>query len=1666
MSSPLPRKSRLADRVATARGITRRVRRLSLCELEGLESRTLLTLSATLDLAGTTSTFQDLAGPLGGILQIPSPTTPITTDLTNNQSEVGNTDFADAFDFDSTVPGTQTLAAASTSTVILSVDGNAADYTFQLGPSSAPLGAAFQFIGGSRLNTLTLDYSAGDPIAGGGSVTFSAASGTNVLKVIDPAGTYTTATYDISTQTFTFGGQAILVPSSNLTIDLTGTKVAALVVQNTPAPPNSGATYDFDARTFEILAGGPTLLLPSSVDVPNVAIDATAASLLDVSILGVATAFPATYNLLSGAGSLDLNGIDTITVPFGATRVDLSRSVVSTLSVLPQPGFVGLLDGYRVAGTGTGTVSGLFDGTASSPFLVYDAAATDALSLQVGTLTGLGPNGTFFVVDLAAGNPLPATTTFDASPAILEASLIVRDGAVGAAAVDYAAQTLTLGTQSIALINVPRIDLSGATVTDLNVKLPDVANLLDLSLAAAIPGAPVQLTNGGATTLLYPAAANPVTLTGGSVSNALTVDLFNGNPLPLDAGAGSGLVLQTTAATNLSSQNGVVVSAALDLGAATLKLDTGLIRNVALPIDLTAIGIVSMALSLSAARSAVTLERVATGANPFRFFEAPNTTLLTFAVGTITASVSGFTGVANALTVDYKNGNPIPASGLAFDGKGNGTLTVTGSAALDSVAYTATAGGAGRLAINSGTAAAPDLRTVTFAGLSPLIVTAPAIGTVSVDIAASLAGTAIVTAGPSAAPGQDLVSFAGNVLESIQFTHPANLVLSASGGTNANTFTYNIPSFTNNVTINGGAAKLVVVVARAAAAANIGTMTINGGAGDASVALDLTNGDPIPAAANSFTFLGGAAANGLSVVNPPAASPPAATNLRLTGALPSGQLSLDFGAGELSALGLNQAINLTAGVTAALDVTFANTANAIGLETLGGSSLISVHDSPLVAFDKAKTTTVKLMGGAVTNALTIDLINGNPIPVGAGDPTGLFVNTAGASPLAVVNGTVALATLDVAAKTIALDGSVIRYSALPAIDLSAATVTALTVKLADVANTLGLVLATPGGSPSLTYTGGAFPITYPKATSPVMLTGGAVNNTLTVDLINGNPLPPDNGPGSGLVLATTGPITVAFRNGTIVSAVVDLAAKTLTLDGNVIRYVNLPAFDLSSINVLGVGLQLSAAASAATLQQVATAPKPLRFLVGGNPVLTFSLATPKATVLGAAGVANALTVDYANGNPIPAGGLAFDGKGNGTLTVTGSAAWTRSPTRRPPGVPAAWRSTAGRPRRSTCTVTFAGLSPDRDRPGDRHGERRHRGLLGGHGHRDGRSVGGARAGPGELRGQRAGIDPVHAPGEPGPVGQRRDERQHLHLQHPELHEQRDDQRRGRQAGRGRRQGCRREHGVPHGDRRHGRCVVLPRHDQRRPDPGVAGRDHLPGRHPGERPVGGQPAGREPARRDQPGARGAVDGKQTLARFRRGQVGCIRTGPGDQPDGRRDGCPERGLRRRDELDRRGGLRRLLADFAQRHAVGFLRQEQDGGEPQGGHGRRCPDDRLRDGQPAADVLHVRRRGRGELAGGAERQRGGGDGDRGCADECGGRHDDRLDERAGGRSVGLDPGGPDAQPGGGRQHGCALPGLRGRPGAAGLRLRGHPALPVGDRRGHAGRRCRHQQPVDRPG
>jgi CSLREA domain-containing protein len=110
--------------------------------------------------------------------------------------------------------------------------------------------------------------------------------------------------------------------------------------------------------------------------------------------------------------------------------------------------------------------------------------------------------------------------------------------------------------------------------------------------------------------------------------------------------------------------------------------------------------------------------------------------------GTFGLIINGGLG-DDLLTIDFSNGNPIPAGGITFTAGGQATpagdsLTITGGAGFSTVTYNTAPGGAGTLTLNGS--------TINFTGLEPVTIV-PAVGTmtITIDDANGTAGETLTT---------------------------------------------------------------------------------------------------------------------------------------------------------------------------------------------------------------------------------------------------------------------------------------------------------------------------------------------------------------------------------------------------------------------------------------------------------------------------------------------------------------------------------------------------------------------------------------------------------------------------------------------------------------------------------------------------------------------------------------------------------------------------------------------------------------------------------------------------------------------------------------------------------------------------------------------------------
>ena len=152
--------------------------------------------------------------------------------------------------------------------------------------------------------------------------------------------------------------------------------------------------------------------------------------------------------------------------------------------------------------------------------------------------------------------------------------------------------------------------------------------------------------------------------------------------------------------------------------------------------------------------------------------------------GTFGLIINGSSG-DDALTINFSNGNPIPAGGITFAAGGQTTaagdsLTITGGTGFSTATYNSTPGGAGTLTLNGS--------TINFTGLEPVTIqpTAATV-TITVNDANGTAGEALatqITNGGNAVDGNLFLDVPGT-MEDLTFVMPTNaLVLNGDADDN------------------------------------------------------------------------------------------------------------------------------------------------------------------------------------------------------------------------------------------------------------------------------------------------------------------------------------------------------------------------------------------------------------------------------------------------------------------------------------------------------------------------------------------------------------------------------------------------------------------------------------------------------------------------------------------------------------------------------------------------------------------------------------------------------------------------------------------------------------------------------------------------------------------
>ncbi|MBI5758891.1 MAG: CHRD domain-containing protein [Planctomycetales bacterium] len=216
--------------------------------------------------------------------------------------------------------------------------------------------------------------------------------------------------------------------------------------------------------------------------------------------------------------------------------------------------------------------------------------------------------------------------------------------------------------------------------------------------------------------------------------------------------------------------------------------------------------------------------------------------------GTFGVIINGGLG-DDLLTIDFSNGNPIPAGGITFAAGGQTTasgdsLTISGGAGFSTVTYNTAPGGAGTLTLNGS--------TINFTGLEPVTIV-PTVGTmtITIDDANGTAGETLITQitdGGVAGDGLLFLDAPGSA-EDMTFTMPTTaLIINGDNDDNdAITIVSLDTGFAASITIDGrGGNDTLTGGSRAE--------TLIGGAGSDAITGNGGN-DSLDGGANNDTYL-------------------------------------------------------------------------------------------------------------------------------------------------------------------------------------------------------------------------------------------------------------------------------------------------------------------------------------------------------------------------------------------------------------------------------------------------------------------------------------------------------------------------------------------------------------------------------------------------------------------------------------------------------------------------------------------------------------------------------------------------------------------------------------------------------------------------------------------
>lgn len=619
--------------------------------------------------------------------------------------------------------------------------------------------------------------------------------------------------------------------------------------------------------------------------------------------------------------SADFNGSATITVATndngftgGSARTDSDAVAITVISVNDLP--VGVNDTYSVIRGNTLTTTDA-DGTSdalvgNNGVLVNDTDVDTARSQwraflsvppthHVGSFT-LNQNGTFNYIHDGMGG---STDTF---------TYQIFDG-VGINPTDV---TVTININDAPVIADPgTVVLNenasvGTTVVDINATDANVGNVIAYSLV------------------------------GGNTNGAFSIDsatgvvrVANASALNFEVNPTFTLTVQATdnATTPASSSRNVLVNLN-DLSEA-VSIGSTLWTNAGLTVKLDGGG---------------TLVRVVTTGTDTNVFEQH--------VLANVASLS-FTGRASAndrLTIDFTNGNPIPTSGLSYNGgtAGNDSLELVGGSGFDTIAHNFASASSGTISLTGGS----KTSVVSYSGLEPIV---DSLGAANRVFTYGSANDSVTLRDGSGSGDGRMEIVAPGTGESVEFASPtASLTIALVGGNDVFSSTAIDSVFSGALTILAGDGNDNVTLGL-----NIG-VSVDGGTGD-DVIIGGNGADSLQGSSGKDIINGGA---GNDVVNG------GANDDRLTGGLGDDEINGQGSSGDVLVDTVAGVITLTGSIDLGTGVSAGTLASTAQSDVLTGIEFVDITGSggaDTINFANwiVNSTTINGAGGD-------DIITGSP----------------------------------------------------------------------------------------------------------------------------------------------------------------------------------------------------------------------------------------------------------------------------------------------------------------------------------------------------------------------------------------------------------------------------------------------------------------------------------------------------------------------------------------------------------------------------------------------------------------------------------------------------------------------------------------------------------------